>query len=115
MTVCVRGPGIVVVVAPGVVVGVVAGQLPAPQLSQQLGTLPAQAEPPRGGAHFASLDLTEHFIVPFAVVRQHVTKPAAPQVDFLAHRTTAARHSFGRLPLFASAFATRATQWTYGA
>src|SRR6185436_1137531 len=69
MTVCVRGPSIVVVVPPAMVVGVVAGQLPAPQASQQLGTVPMQAAPPMGGAHFAALDFTEHFVVPFALVR----------------------------------------------
>jgi len=115
MTVCVRGPDIVVVVAPGVVVGVVAAQLPAAQLSQQLGVAPTHAKPPIGGLHFASLDFTEHFEIPVAVVRQHVTNPVAPQVDFLAHRTTAARQSLGRLPLFAAPFATCATHFVYGA
>ena len=101
-------------VAPGAVV-VVTPQLPASQLSQQLGVAPTHATPPMGAAHFASLGFTEHFVMPFAGVRQHVTKPAAPHVDFFAHRTTAARHVFGRLPLFTAAFATPATQWTYGA
>ena len=115
MTVCVWGPDIVVVVVPGVVVGVVAAQLPAAQLSQQLGMAPTHAKPPIGGLHFASLDFTEHFEIPAAVVRQHVTKPVAPQVDFLAHRTTAARQFFGRLPPFTAAFATWATHLVYGA
>jgi hypothetical protein len=115
MTVCVWGPDIVVVVTPGVVVGVVATQLPAAQLSQQLGVASTHAEPPIGALHFASLGFTEHFETPAAVVRQHVTKPVAPQVDFLAHRTTAARQAFGRLPLFAAAFATCATHLVYGA
>src|SRR5262245_3574805 len=115
MTVCVRVWSVVVVAAPGVVVVVVAPtQPPALQLSQQLGTVPTHAEPPMGAMHFASLDFTEHFVAPAAVVRQHVTKPVAPQVDFLAHFTTSVRHSFGRLPLVAAAFATCATQWTYG-
>jgi hypothetical protein len=101
-----------VVVAPGVVVvGVVTAQLPAAQLSQQLVVAPTHATPPIGGLHFASLGFTEHFEIPAAVVRQHVTNPVAPQVDFLAHRTTAARQFFGRLPLFAAAFATRATHF----
>src|SRR5262245_62848623 len=112
MTVWVRAWGVVVVVAaPGVVVVVVAPtQPPASQLSQQLGTVPTHADPLIGAVHFASLDLIEHFVLPAAVVRQHVTKPVAPQVDFLAHFTTSALHCFGRLPLVAAAFATCATQ-----
>jgi hypothetical protein len=116
MTVCVRGvPSVVVVVAPGVVVVVVSpAQPPALQLSQQLGTAPTHAEPPLGAVHFAWLDLTEHFVLPVAVVRQHVTKPGAPQVDFLAHRTTSNLHCLGRLPLITAAFAMCATHWMYG-
>src|SRR5262249_6842467 len=114
MTVCVRVRSVVVVVAPGGVVVVVAPAQPtALQLSQQLGVVPTHAEPPLGAAHFAVLDFTEHFVLPLAVVRQHVTKPAAPQVDFLAHRRTSALHCFGRLPLVAAAFAACATQCTY--
>jgi hypothetical protein len=114
LTVCVRVPSVVVVAAPGVVVVVVAPeQLPALQLSQQLGTVPTHADPPWSAVHFAWLDFREHFVLPFVVVRQHVTKPGAPQVDFLAHRTTSALHCFGRLPLFAAAFAIPATHWTY--
>src|SRR5262245_3388278 len=87
---------------------------PMLQLSQQLGTVPTHIDPPIGAVHFAALRLTEHFVLPAAVVRQHVTKPGAPQVDFLAHFTTAALHSFGSVPLVAAFFATCATQWTYG-
>ena len=113
MTVCVWGrASVVVVVAPGVVVVVVApAQLPATQLSQQLGTAPTHAAPPLGAVHFAGLGFTAHFVTPFAVVRQQVTKPASPQVDFLAQLTTDALHCFGRVPLFAAAFATCATHW----
>jgi hypothetical protein len=108
-------PGVVVVVvAPGMVVVVAPAQVPALQLSQQLGTAPTHLEPPLGAVHFAWLDLREHFVLPVAVVRQHVTKPGAPQVDLRAHRTIAARHCFGRLPLIAAAFAIRATHWMYG-
>ena len=112
MTVCVWGrASVVVVVGPGAVVVVVASaQLPAAQLSQQLGMVPTQAEPPLGAVHFAALGFTTHFVLPLAVVRQHVTNPALPQVDFLAHPSTVARHAFGRLPLSAAALATRATQ-----
>jgi hypothetical protein len=114
MTVCVRACRVVVVVAPGGVVVVVApAQPPALQLSQQLCVAPIHAEPPFGAVHFAVTDFTEHFVLPVAVVRQHVTKPFSPQVDFLAHRKTSALHCFGRLPLVAAAFAACATQWTY--
>jgi hypothetical protein len=113
MTVCIPVPR-VVVVAPGVVGVVAPTQDPAPQLSQQLGTAPTHTEPPLGALHFASLDFTEHFVLPAAVVRQHVTKPDRPQVDCLAHPTTAVLHCFGRLPVFAASFAIRATHWMYG-
>jgi hypothetical protein len=103
---------VVVVGAPGVVVVVVTpAQLPAAQLSQQLGAVPTHAEPPLGAMHFAALPFSEHLVLPFALVRQQVTEPAAPQVDFLAHARTAALHCFGRLWLFAAAFATRETHW----
>jgi hypothetical protein len=103
---------VVVDVAPGTVVVVVVAstQLPAAQLSQQLGVVPTHAEPPLGAVHFAALGFTTHFVLPFAVVRQQVTNPALPQVDFLAHPSTAARHAFGRLPLCAAVLATWATQ-----
>src|SRR5262245_66687696 len=105
MTVWVRAWTVVVVVAsPGVVVVVVAPtQPPASQLSQQLGTVPTHADPPMGAVHFAALDLIEHFVLPAADVRQHVTKPGAPQVDLLAHFTTSALHSIGSLPIVAAA------------
>src|SRR5262249_37618611 len=84
--------GVGVVGAPGggvvpVVVVVAPTQPPAPQLSQQLGTVPAHAVPPWGALHSAALGFTEHFVFPVAVVRQHVTKPEEPQVEFLAHFT----------------------------
>src|SRR5262245_46871469 len=106
-TMTVWGPAawsVVVVVSPGVVVVVVAPtQPPASQLSQQLGTVPTHADPPMGAVHFATLDLIEHFVLPAAVVRQHVTNPVAPQVDLLAHFTTSALHSIGSLPIVAAA------------
>jgi hypothetical protein len=121
MTVCVWGRASVVVVvapdtvvvdvAPGTVVVVVASaQLPAAQLSQQLGMVPTHAEPPFGAVHLAALGFTTHFVLPLAVVRQQVTNPALPQVDFLAHPSTAARHAFGKLPFCAAVLATWATQ-----
>jgi hypothetical protein len=39
--------------------------------------------------HRSALDLVEHFVTPFAVVRQQVTNPGLPQVDLAAHLTTA--------------------------
>ena len=103
---------LVVVVALGVEVVVTPAQPPAVQLSQQLGTVPTHAEPPLGALHRAALGFSEHLVAPIAVVRQHVTTPGAPQVDCLAHPTTAALHCLGRLPLLAAALAACATQWT---
>jgi hypothetical protein len=63
MTVWVWGrPSVVVVVVPGTVVVVVvaSAQLPAAQLSQQLGTVPTNAAPPLSAVPFAALGLTEH-------------------------------------------------------
>ncbi len=111
MTVCVRAPGVGVVVVAGDVIGVVV-QLPASQASQQLRIFATHAEPPDGAVHAASLDLTEHLRVPLAAVRQHATEPVTPHVDFLAHRRTSARHALGRLALPTASFTTRATQRT---
>ena len=61
------------------------------QASQQLANEPTQAEPSFGGVHRSALDLVEHFVTPLAFVRQHVTKPGLPHVDFAAHFTTAPR------------------------
>jgi hypothetical protein len=104
----------VVVVAPAAVVVVTApGQVPAPQLSQQLGTVPTHAEPLLGAVHLDSLGATEHFVLPVAFVRQQVTKPRLPQVDLRAQLTTLALHCFGRLPLRAAVLAAWAMHWTY--
>jgi len=95
----------VVVVAPDTVVVVVASaQLPTAQLSQQLGMVPTNAAPSLGAVHFAALGFTEHVWLLLAVVRKHVTNPALPHFDFLAHPTTDALHCFGRLPLCAAVF-----------
>ena len=53
-----------------------------------------------------------HFVWPFAVVRQHVTKPGFPQVDRAAHFTTAPLHCLDSIPLFSALFATGDAQWT---
>jgi hypothetical protein len=114
MTVWVWGPIIVVVVGPpGMVVVVLIGQLPAPQASQQLGTSFTQAPPLLGAVHFPGSATMEHFVTPFAEVRQHETKPGRPHVDWAAHLRTACLHCFGRLPLATAAFATPATHLTY--
>ena len=108
------GTGVVVVGGPpGMVVVVATGQLPALQASQQLAARPTQAAPPFGAAHLLALALTEHFVTPVAVVRQHETKPGVPQVDFTAHFTTARLHCFDRLPFLTLALATPATHFTY--
>jgi len=57
--------------------------------------------------------LMEHFVTPFAEVRQHETKPGRPHVDWAAHMRTARLHCFGRLPLATADFATLATHLTY--
>src|SRR5262249_53864921 len=79
-----RQPGIVVVVELDVVVT----QSPCEHASQQLGTRPTHAWPPRGAAHFAVPLLIAQEVRPALVVRQQVTKPGLPHVDLLAHRLT---------------------------
>jgi hypothetical protein len=86
---------------------------PAPQESQQLVAPPGHACPPRGALHFSALDLMEHFTLPRRSIRQHVTKPGFPHVDFAAHLTASPLHSFGRSPESASSSATPLTQLTY--
>jgi len=114
MTVWVCGPIIVVVVGPpAMVVVVLSGQLPAPQASQQLGTSCTHAAPLLGALHFVASALMEHFVTPFAEVRQHETKPGRPHVDWAAHLRTARLHCFDRLPFATADFATPATHLTY--
>ena len=72
-----------------VVVVLVTGQLPDPQVSQQLGASPTHAAPPLGAVHLPALGLMEHVVTPRGVVRQHETNPGLPQVDLAAHLTTA--------------------------
>jgi hypothetical protein len=81
--------GVSVMVSVGVGVGT---QPPASHASQQLAKPLAQmAPPPTGALHFAALDFTTHFVVPFALVRQHVTDPAVrPHVERVTHFFTAA-------------------------
>src|SRR5262249_25048861 len=75
MTVCVLVASVVVgpggaVGATGVVVVVAPIQLPALQLSQQLGTAPTHAEPPLGAGHLASPRFRQPLGLPVAVRRQ---------------------------------------------
>jgi hypothetical protein len=67
-------------------------QPPASHAPQQLAKpLEQMLPPPGGGLHLAALDFTRHFVVPFALVRQHVTHPAGrPHVDRVTQRFTAA-------------------------
>ena len=106
----------VVVVRAGVVVVVLPGgphELPGPHASQQLGTDPTHAVPPRGGLQADSLLLIEQLMSPLRSVRQQVTKPGLPQVDRAAQRTTASLHSCRSDPSFTAASARCATQLTY--
>ena len=70
--------------------------------SQQLAWSPTRARPPRGALHFAAPCLMEHFVTPFALLRQQVTNPGFPHVDLAAHCTMAPREAFG-LPFTACA------------
>src|SRR5262249_59107413 len=105
MTVCVRGAARVVVVGAvgvvvpaGVVVVVAPVQLPALQLSQQLGRAPTHAEPPLGAVHLASFGFSRHFVLPEGGVRQHATKPGLPPAHFLAPCTASAPPCFAPSP-----------------
>ena len=86
---------------------------PAPQESQQLVAVPAQACPPGGALHWLAFDLVEHFTLPRLSTRQQVMAPGLPHVECAAQRMTLPLHSLGRSPDLASSFATWATQLTY--
>jgi hypothetical protein len=119
-TLVVVAPGAVVVVDPmvavvlvevgTVVVVVLSG---APHASQQLGTDPTNAVPPLGGLQAPALRLIEQVVLPMASVRQQVTAPGMPQVDFDAQDTTASSHSSRSSPSATASFATLATQCRY--
>jgi hypothetical protein len=73
----------VVLVVGTVVVLLVTGLHPLDaQASQQLGTLPTQAEPPAGAVHRDGSRRVVHRCAPLAFVLQQVTYPGLPQVDF---------------------------------
>ena len=94
------------------VVGVVEQLAPA-HASQQLGWLPTQAAPPLGALQTAALFFTPHVRVPFAVVRQQVTKPGPPQVDVTAHFLTGPLQDLGSVPSFTARRTTPAAHFTY--
>jgi hypothetical protein len=94
----------VVVVETVVVVVVTLAQPAVVHASQQLATLPAHACPPLGALHVVALGFTVHRVLPFALVRQHVTLPGFfSQVDLVAHFTIGALHAAGRVPFFTAA------------
>jgi hypothetical protein len=76
------GTGSVVVVMEVVVV--LPTQAPFAHASQQLAGLATHAVPPLGGVHFVVLGLISHFDAPFALVRQQVTNPGFPHVEWRA-------------------------------
>src|SRR5579862_1251950 len=79
---------------------------PAPHASQQLEVCPGHAVPCFGALQCAASRLMLHLVLPFTVVRQHVTNPGFPQVDRASHATTARLHCFESVPLLTAFFAT---------
>src|SRR5947207_892936 len=73
-----------------------------PHASQQLGTDPTHADPPRGGLQADALLLIEQLVSPSLSVRQQVTKPGLPQVDCDSQLITAPEH-WGRSDPFSTA------------
>jgi len=104
--VVVGGGGVVVVVLPA------GTQPPCSHASQQLGNSPTQALPPRGGLQDPARRLMLHVVLPLASVRQQVTAPALPQVDWSAQPTTTPAHSSRREPSATAWSVTSATQLT---
>ena len=82
-------------------------QPPDTQASQQLGRCPTHAIPCLAGLQSAALLLVLHLVVPFAVVRQQVTKPGFPQTDRAAQWIAARLQRFGRVLAFARRVAQR--------
>src|SRR5437773_1036751 len=94
---------VVVVAAPVVVVVPPPPAQPlGPHASQQLGTDPTHADPPRGGLQADALLLIEQLVSPSLSVRQQVTKPGLPQVDCDSQLITAPEH-WGRSDSFSTA------------
>jgi hypothetical protein len=119
------GPWMVVVVVDGgVVVDVVEGgtrvvvvddgkQPFGPHASQQLGCSVTQAVPPRKGLHASALGRSAQRDTPCALVRQQVTAPLRPHVDFDSHLMTLSKHSLRSLPAFTAALMKRKTHIRY--
>ena len=84
------GAVVVGAVVVGAVLVVVVPPQPASHALQQLDVVPTHACPPFGALHLSALDLVEHFSLPFALMRQHVTNPGFPQVERAAHFLAAA-------------------------
>ena len=61
----------------------------------------------------AELFFTLHFRTPLAVVRQHVTAPEWPQVEFAAHFLTCRLQDLGSVPVLTACFTTPAAHFTY--
>jgi hypothetical protein len=99
-------------VGEGVGVGVGPAHPVARQAPQQLDIRPMHAEPFRGARHFAASRLIEHFVTPLAFVRQHVTAPGLPQVDFAAQRRTSPLHWVGSVSLATAALITSFAHFT---
>jgi len=85
---------------------------PGPHASQQLGTDPTHAVPPRGGLQADSLLLIEQLVLPLLSVRQQVTKPGLPQVDCASQLITAPEHGGRSDPFSTASSVTISTQST---
>src|SRR5436309_9566311 len=113
LVVVVAAPVVVVVAAPVVVVVAGAPHVPpGPHASQQLGTDPTHAVPPRGGLQADSLLLIEQLVLPLLSVRQQVTKPGLPQVDCASQLITAPEHGGRSDPFSTASSVTISTQST---
>ena len=73
--------------------------------------LPVSAAPP-AVSHRVGERLMRHRSPPSPIGCQHAASPGRPQVDRVAHLTTALLHAFGRVLPRASSFAIRLTHWT---
>jgi hypothetical protein len=88
-----------------------AGKQPCSTASHQLANPVTQAVPPRGAVHLAA-GTTVHLVRPRRFVRQHVTHPLRPQVDFTAHFITWCICFRARRPAATSAFSACTAQRT---
>jgi len=111
--------GVSVTVGVCVMVGVIVGvrvavgdgtQPPVVHASQQLEN-PVVQLPPTGAVHFSGL-FTRHLVLPLAEVRQQVTYPGRPQVDFETHFFTDPAQLRGRSPVPTAVLTTPLAQRT---